>query len=310
VYVTYIIRSACHALTSCTPAAQRIGVFTIRFPDPYAIDYDNNEFDTLNATNSFQYRILGNIQTLSTKGTDGNDPYGILYVPDLLTDACRDREKDHVPANATRLANLPQDKNYALMAVAPWYSAQCTLEYFTSARRSPTKGLLTYLPNQGNSKPPVLNDASWNLQDGGSWQSSNFFPTYAVSSMTGDNIMDQLNQYSGNMSDVPHGPQLLQQYNATDYVRLWATVDIGESCCFYFLSMTDSCRFWCPTAQSMGISCHRPRNPHLRRRHYLPHYAYHATKTSQRPPRTCAQWRGRSRSSGCQTVNCLPGDFG
>ncbi|KAL6706438.1 hypothetical protein ACN47E_005544 [Coniothyrium glycines] len=206
--------------------AQQIGVFTILFPDPYAITYENNEFLTLNSSVAFQYRILSNIQTLSTKGIDSaNDPYGILYVPDLQSDACREQEKDHVPANATRLADLPLDKNYALIAVAPWYAANCTMEYFTSARLSPTKAFFTYQLGQGNAMPPVLRDSVWDLHDGGMWQSNNFFPTYALSSITGQNIMDQLDLYSGNISSVPNGPQLLSEYNSTDYVRLWATVN-------------------------------------------------------------------------------------
>jgi hypothetical protein len=210
-------------------AAQRIGIFTIDFPDPSKIDYNNNQFETLNQSLAFQYRILSNIQTLSTKGVENNqDPYGILYVPDLFTSGCRDQEADHVPANATRMANLPQDKDYALIAVAPWFSAQCTIEYFTAARGLPTKAFLTYLPGEGNAKPPVLNDASWNLQDGGSWQSANSFPTYALSAMTGNNIMDQLNMYSGNVSSVPHGDELSQIYGSTDYIRLWATVSTGK----------------------------------------------------------------------------------
>jgi len=129
-----------------------------------------------------------------------------------------------VPENATRIANLPTDKDYALIAVAPWFSAQCTTEYFAAARNHPTKAFLTYQPGDTNAKPPVLNDASWNLQDGGSWQTANDFPTYALSSITGNNIMDQLNEYSGNLSSVPHADELSQIYNSSDYVRLWATV--------------------------------------------------------------------------------------
>lgn len=207
-------------------SAQRIGIFTIDFPDPYAISYDNNKFNTLNDSISFQYRILSNIQTLSTKGVDvGTDPYGILYVPSLHSEACRAEEQDHVPANATRLDNLPVGKNYALIAVAPWYSAQCMIEYFTAARIAPTKAIFVYQPGQSNAKPPVLNDASWNLNDGGSWQAANNFPTYALSSMTGNIIMDQLSKYSGNLTDVPHGDQLAQMFEPSDYIRLWATVN-------------------------------------------------------------------------------------
>jgi hypothetical protein len=129
-----------------------------------------------------------------------------------------------VPANATRLANLPAGKNYALIAAAPWFSAPCMLEYFAAARRSPTKGIYVWQPGQGNGQPPVLNDPSWSLQDGGGWQRANTFPTYALPATTGDIIMTRMNQYSGNLSTVPFADQLAQSFDDTDYVRLWSTV--------------------------------------------------------------------------------------
>ncbi|KAF1926197.1 uncharacterized protein M421DRAFT_422874 [Didymella exigua CBS 183.55] len=211
--------------------ARGIGVFTIEFPDPSKIDYVNNQFNTLNESISFQYRGVTNIQTLSTKGAaSGSDPYGILYVPDVFTEACKRNESQYVPANASRIANLPSDRNYALIAFAPWYSAQCTIEYFTAARTlSATKAFLTYLPGNSNAQPPVLNNPAWDLQDGGSWQQGNTFPTYALSSMSGNNIMDQLNQYSGNISTVPNGDDLSKIFDSTSYVRLWATVSTDSS---------------------------------------------------------------------------------
>lgn len=193
----------------------------------------NNNFNTLNETISFQYRGVTNIQTLSTKGAESDsDPYGILYVPEVFTEDCKKQEAQHVPANATRIANLPAGMNYALIAVAPWYSAQCTIEYFTAARKqSTTKAFLTYLPGDSNAQPPVLNNPAWDLQDGGMWQQDNTFPTYALSSTSGNNVMDQLNLYSGNISSVPNGEALETIYDDTAYVRLWATVstDSGGS---------------------------------------------------------------------------------
>jgi hypothetical protein len=122
------------------------------------------------------------------------------------------------------LANLPAGKNYALIAFAPWYSSQCMLEYFTAARQAPTKAVFVFQPGQGDAKPPVLNDASWNAQDGGSWQRANTFPTYALTSNNGADIMRQLALYSGNLTDVPFGPQLAQDLDKTDYIRLWASI--------------------------------------------------------------------------------------
>ena len=169
---------------------------------------------------------MTNIQTLSTKGADsGSDPYGILYVPELSSDSCRSNETSHVPANVTRLADLPADQNYALIAFAPWFSAPCMIEYFQAARRqSTTKGFMTYLPGNDNAQPPVLNNPAWDLQDGGMWQQENTFPTYALSSISGTNVINQLDLYSGNLSTVPNGDDLSRIFDSTDYVRLWATV--------------------------------------------------------------------------------------
>ena len=103
------------------------------------------------------------------------------------------------------------------------------IEYFTAARRqSTTKGFITYLPGDNNAQPPVLNNPAWDLQDGGMWQQENTFPTYALSSMSGNNVMGQLNLYSGNLTTVPNGEDLATIYNETDYVRLWATVSTNS----------------------------------------------------------------------------------
>lgn len=56
------------------------------------------------------------------------------------------------------------------------------------------------------------------------WQRDNTFPTYALSSTSGNTIMDQLNLYSGNLSTVPNGDDLGHLFDSTSYVRLWATV--------------------------------------------------------------------------------------
>jgi hypothetical protein len=98
------------------------------------------------------------------------------------------------------------------------------LEYFSAARLVTTKGVLTYQLGKGDAQPPVLNDMSWSLQDGGAWQSKNKFPTYALSSTTGEIVMQQLSEYSGNLTDAPFGEQLAEAFDPRDYIRLWATV--------------------------------------------------------------------------------------
>lgn len=229
------------------------------------------------SNNSFQYPITTNIQTLSTKNVErGNDPYGILYVPDLGSDECKEAEGDYVPSNATRLRNLPQGSNYALIAIAPWFSAPCINEYFQSARTSPVKAMFVYQPGTSAAMPPTMNDASWGLGDGGSWKSANNFPTYAIMSVSGGIIVDQLGLYSGNITDVPHGHELASIFSPTDYVRLWATVSTGEVSSPGSISFTSltNCRSWKSASQPLGLSGYRPGSAHPCDRH---HFNVHAS---------------------------------
>jgi hypothetical protein len=106
------------------------------------------------------YFPVPNIQTLSSKGVErGDDPFGLLYIPALQTDECRDSEKQYVPENATRLANLPFNAGYALIAVAPWFSPTCMKEYFATARSQPVKAFIVYQPDPESTEvPPETND--------------------------------------------------------------------------------------------------------------------------------------------------------
>lgn len=98
------------------------------------------------------------------------------------------------------------------------------LEYFTTARNEPVKAFIVYKPDGGTGKPPETKDIVWALGDGGSWQYANAFPTYAIPGQSGSLITQQLGLYSGNVSTAPYGRSLEQQYESTDYIRLWAKV--------------------------------------------------------------------------------------
>jgi hypothetical protein len=64
--------------------------------------------------------------------------------------------------------------------------------------------------------------------DGGKWKSWNHFPVYAVPSMSGQEIMLQLAAYSGNVTQVPNGHLLANEFPASDYIRLAAEIDVGK----------------------------------------------------------------------------------
>jgi hypothetical protein len=106
------------------------------------------------------------------------------------------------------------------------------LEYFESIRKSDVKAVIVYHPGNSTLMPPVMNDASWGLGDGGAWKTNNNFPTYAIASASGGIIMKELSLYSGNLTDVPQGDSLLElgmDFKPTDYVRLYATITTGQS---------------------------------------------------------------------------------
>lgn len=272
-------------------------------PDPYHTETIDNRIDGLavrsshnlvhllpeHALSRFQLQSnesfvfpVQNVQTLSSKGVErGDDPYGLLYIPVLQTDGCRDQEKDYVPQNATRLANLPYNFDYALIAVAPWFSPDCMKEYFATARNEPVKAFIVYQPDpESTALPPGTNDQVWAMNDGGSWQYSNQFPTYAVPGASGNLIVDQMSDYSGNISTVPYGQFLQQQYPDTDYIRLWAKVIAGSFLQAQMQTRLKMYRLWHSTSQLMGLPGHSPRLTHLDYRCHLILHARCTAKTS------------------------------
>jgi len=89
---------------------------------------------------------------------------------------------------------------------------------------------LFYVPDGGNSTPPLANDKTWDLDDGGRWKSQNKFPVYALPGVEGATIMQQLAIYSGNTSD-PTNLDILagMQFDPTDYVRVYTSFGTNNS---------------------------------------------------------------------------------
>jgi hypothetical protein len=180
---------------------------------------------TFQANISFDQELNDNIRSLSTiTASDGESITGLLYVPDISShDACIDEINQHVPHNATRRANLPQ-RNYDLIALAPWLSPNCTQSFLRSARTDPIRAFIFYQPD-GSSETPPVDDACWNLDDQNAWKTLNRYPVYAIDSKHGTALMEYLAAYSGNMTDVPHGHQISMLHNdPRDYVRIFTNI--------------------------------------------------------------------------------------
>ncbi|KAI9820135.1 MAG: hypothetical protein M1832_003842 [Thelocarpon impressellum] len=208
-------------------AAQGLDIFALVIPNPEWPG--TSEIDRVPMNISFSLHSGADIRTLSTNTANRGDSIsGLLYVPDIAqSDPCFNASKSHVPANVTRQANLPK-MDYDLVALAPWISPKCTLTFLEAARLDPVGAFVFYQPDLGADQPPPISDAMWGLGDGGRWKSENHYPVYAVPGQTGAILMQELGRYSGNMTDVENGHQLTELFDARDYVRLYAELDLGS----------------------------------------------------------------------------------
>ncbi|KAJ2970590.1 hypothetical protein NUW58_g9645 [Xylaria curta] len=180
---------------------------------------------------AYSENIVENITTISTKyapTTDGTIQ-GLLYVPDLsFGDSCLETSNQYIPANATRQADLPPT-DYILIALVPWIDADCTKSYLASASLDPLHAMLVYRPDDEDGPPPEAGSDLWKLDAQGTWKEKNHFPVYAISSGSGERMMQQLSLYSGKLSEVPFANEINTTYspNPADYVRVWTQLSVS-----------------------------------------------------------------------------------
>lgn len=99
------------------------------------------------------------------------------------------------------------------------------LSYFAAANKVPASAFITYVPNNQTDIPPPVSDPQWGLDDGGQWKSNSQFPVYAIAGASGFAVMQQLTQYSGNVSTIQNSAQLLAAgVIPTDVVRVYCNV--------------------------------------------------------------------------------------
>jgi hypothetical protein len=179
------------------------------------------------STLSFTYEQKNKIRTLSaTTSSAGSDIDGLLYVPTIRNPLC-DVSTTLVPHNVTKATNLPGQSSISMIAIAPWISANCTLSYLAAVQKDPIRSFLFFLPDNSTDQPPLPNDPRWTLGDGGRWKTTNRFSVYAIPGATGAMLMQQLARYSGNVTTVPNGHELANEYPANDYIRLAAEVNLA-----------------------------------------------------------------------------------
>jgi hypothetical protein len=152
-------------------------------------------------------------------------------VPTLSrSDPCIDITAPYIPRNVTRKSNFPNYQDAVpLVTVAPWVTVDCTQSYLAAGRRDGVRAAIFFQPGNSSSIPPPPGDSSWSLNDGGQWKETNEYPVYALPSVMGGIIMEELGLYSGNMTDVPYGQDLVTMYDPRDFPRLYTDISLGSS---------------------------------------------------------------------------------
>lgn len=207
---------------------RNITALSVRYSHTSSLNLGSN----INPQSQLAYSetIVDNIITLSTNAVPTTDGVvqGLLYVPDLLSDdTCFDLSNQYVPENATRQANLPPT-DYILIALVPWITSSCSKSFMKAASMDPLHAMLVYRPDDEDGQPPDADSESWYIDGGLNWKHTNHFPVYAMSSVSGGRMMDQLSLYSGDLSEVPFAAQINETYspNPADYVRVWTQLTV------------------------------------------------------------------------------------
>ncbi|KAF2721373.1 hypothetical protein K431DRAFT_338834 [Polychaeton citri CBS 116435] len=178
---------------------------------------------------SAYHNTFDDISTLSTNTVSQGDTIrGVLYTPDFPPhDVCINATGGYIPVNATRKANIPEYVDQ-FIAIAPWVSPGCTLEYLKTAGQDTASAFIFFLPGTGSTDPPMPNDVAWTLGDGESWKRNSQFPVYAMSESAASILLGAMSLYHGNMTDVPWGHNLTEEYDSRYYVRMSMLITTGS----------------------------------------------------------------------------------
>jgi hypothetical protein len=93
------------------------------------------------------------------------------------------------------------------------------------------RGFIFYKTNNFTTKPPEVDNPTWDLDDGGAWIDENPFPIFAIPGHDGHALVKRLSLYSGSIEQAPHGQEILDVYgpNQRDYIRVWAELTLKDT---------------------------------------------------------------------------------
>ncbi|KAK7205215.1 hypothetical protein BZA70DRAFT_279338 [Myxozyma melibiosi] len=127
--------------------------------------------------------------------------------------------------NVTRIADLPENSN--LIALAPLGSVQCGASFINQAVEDGAEALIFY-DYAGGWSSLTFNyqddSAELSLISDTNMRSYSSLSVYYVTGKIGSELVEQLESYSGNLTDVPNGDKLKSDYDSRDYVRVFVEI--------------------------------------------------------------------------------------
>lgn len=170
--------------------------------------------------------ITEDIITLQKSYDSANRNYvrGLLYTPSLPSGhICQSSTiGGYIPPNATRVSDM---NGFALsmIAIAPWTNKECATAFLENCFKDnvDTKAFLFY-PESPTLRFPAENTSFWDIQYS-QWK----FPVFAVNHTTGRLLMDQVADYSGDVTTVWDRPLLAEQF-PEGFPRLHLKVHLGN----------------------------------------------------------------------------------
>jgi hypothetical protein len=120
-----------------------------------------------------------------------------------------------MPTNGITLDKLPVGFN--LIAMIP--ISACTSDYLMQAKRDQAEAAVVYNYSSQSDMPSSTLTNTFSVFNN---------PLYGIDNDDAGPILQNMVNYSGNMSSVPLGSNLSSIYDPTDYVRLTLTIDTGQ----------------------------------------------------------------------------------
>lgn len=161
---------------------------------------------SLNSDQAFTSSIRPSYQ-IGSPSNEAAQYAGLLYTPTVPASTCVEA-RPHIAHNLT-LSMLPQVPNY--IAFAPF--TECWLNYLYKAISDGARAAILYQPtNTSNMGLPA------------NAYVSSLLPVYILSYDAGAPVAQAMNQYSGNLTSVPNGDQLVTMFDSASYARLWLVV--------------------------------------------------------------------------------------